>query len=151
MDRLAIAQCIQIIKTYNNNSDSATTMYRALRGTNYTRIGKIVKKFEETGVVTNIERAVHHHFARSAENIAIVSESVANDPNVSILRRPQELELSYGTLWRILHLDLHLHPNKVQFKQQLKPADHLQRHRYVEYVSMLITKIVVFGVLRLLK
>ena len=27
-------------------------------------IGKIVKKFEETAVVTNIERAVHHRFAR---------------------------------------------------------------------------------------
>ena len=39
-----------------------------------------------------------HCFVRSAENIAIVSESVAEDPNVSILRRCQELELSYGTL-----------------------------------------------------
>ena len=43
-----------------------------------------MKKFEETGVVTNIERPVHHRFARSAENIAIISESVAEDPNVSI-------------------------------------------------------------------
>ena len=41
-------------------------------------IGKIVKQYEETGVVTNIERPVHHSFARSSENIAaIVSESVA--------------------------------------------------------------------------
>ena len=28
-------------------------------------IGEIVKKFDETGVVTNIERFVHHSFARS--------------------------------------------------------------------------------------
>ena len=41
---------------------------------------------------------------------------------------------SYGTLWRILHLDLHLHPYKVQFTQQLKPADQLQRRRYMEWV-----------------
>ena len=74
-------------------------------------------------MVTNIERPVHHRFARYAENIAIVSESVAEDPNVSIPRRPQELGLSYGTLWRILHLDLHLYPYKVQLMQQLKPAD----------------------------
>ena len=93
-----------------------------------------MKKFEETGVVTNIERPVHHRFARSAENIAIVSESVAEDPNVSIPRRSQELGLSYGTLWRILHLDLYLHPYKVQLTQQLKPADHSQRRRYVESV-----------------
>ena len=45
---------------------------------NYT----IVKKFEESGVVTNIERPVHHRFARSAEIIAIVSESIAEDPIV---------------------------------------------------------------------
>ena len=66
-----------------------------------------MKKFEETGLDTNIERPVNHRFARSAENIAIASESVAEDPNVSIPRRSQELVLAYGTLWRILYLDLH--------------------------------------------
>ena len=49
-----------------------------------------MKKFEETGLVTNIERPVYHRFARSAEHIAIVSESVADDPNVSIPHRSQE-------------------------------------------------------------
>ena len=65
-----------------------------------------MKKFKETEVVINIERPEHHSFARSAENIA-------EDPKVSNSRRPQELGLSYGTLWCILHLDLHLHPYKV--------------------------------------
>ena len=80
-------------------------MYRALRG-DYglhsrpitQEIGKIVKKFEETGVVINIERLMHHRFARSAEDIAIVSKSVAENPNVTIPRRSQELGLFYGTL-----------------------------------------------------
>ena len=65
-------------------------MYRALGGyyglhsrPTTQAIGEIVKKFEETGVVTNIERILHHRYARSAEIIAIVSESVAKDPNVS--------------------------------------------------------------------
>ena len=49
---------------------------------------------------------------------------------MSIPRRSQELEMIYGTLWRILHLDTHLRLYKVQLKQQLKPADHLRR-RYV--------------------
>ena len=31
-------------------------------------------------------------------------------------------------------MDLHLPPYKVQFTQQLKPADHLQRRRYMEWV-----------------
>ena len=41
---------------------------------------KIVKKFDEAEVVTNIERPVHHRF--TFQNIAIVSESVAQDPTV---------------------------------------------------------------------
>ena len=35
-----------------------------------------MKKFEDIGVVTNVERPVYH---RSAENIAIVSESVVEN------------------------------------------------------------------------
>ena len=117
-----------MIKTYYKNGDSATATLRgnyALRGNyglqNYPTtqaIGKIIKKFKET----NIKRLVHHRFARSTENIAIGRENVAEDPNVSISRRFQKLRLSYGILWRVLRLDLHLHPYKVQLTQQLKPA-----------------------------
>ena len=69
---------------------------------------------------------MHHG---SPKNIAIVSESVAEDPNVSIPRQSQELLLFYDTLYSILHLDLHLGPYKVQLIQHLKPADHSQRRR----------------------
>ena len=110
-----------------------TATYRALRGAydlhnpSITQaIGKIVKKFEETGMFINIERPVHYRFARfarSAENIAIVSESVAEEPNVSISRRSQELGQFYGTLWRILHLDLRLHLHKIHLTQQLNVVD----------------------------
>ena len=48
-------------------------------------IGEIVKKFGETAVITNIERPAHHCFARCAQNIAFVSKSVAEDPNVRFL------------------------------------------------------------------
>ena len=93
-----------------------------------------MKKFYEIGVITNIEWDVHHRFARSAENIAILSESVAEDSNVSIRNCSRELGLSYGTLWHILHLDPHLRLYKVQLTQQLKPADHSQYRRYMEWV-----------------
>ena len=81
-------------------------------------IGKILKKFEETGVITNIEKSVHHRFAPSAENIVIVSKSIAEETNVSITRRSQVLGLPYSTLWRILHSELHLHPYKVQLRER---------------------------------
>ena len=49
-------------------------------------------------MIINIERPVHHRFAVSAENIAIASESVAKDSNVSIPNRSLQLGLSYCTL-----------------------------------------------------
>ena len=105
MDRLTITQRIKIIKTYYKNGDSAPATYCPLRGDyglhnrpTTQAFGKIVKKFEETEAITNIVRPVHHRFARSVENIAAVSESVGEDPNVSISCRSQELGLSYGTL-----------------------------------------------------
>ena len=69
-----------------DSSDSATATYKSLSG-DYSlhnrpttqAIGKIVKKFEETEVVTNVKRPVHHRFTRSSENIPIVSESIAED------------------------------------------------------------------------
>ena len=139
MDRLTITQCTKIIKTYFENGDPTAAMYHASRGDYGLRnrppmqaIGEIVKKFEEARLVSNIERPVHHRFARSAENIAYASENVSEDPNVSIPRRSQKLRLAYVTSWRIWHLDLHLHSYKVQLTKQLKPAYHSQRHRYVE-------------------
>ena len=123
MDRLTITQRIKKIKTYYKNGDSATAMYHALREDcdlhncpTTQAIGKILKKFKETGVFTNIDRPVQYRFARFVENIA---------------HRHQELGLSYDTLWCILHLDLYLHPYKVQLTQQLNPAEHSQRRRYV--------------------
>ena len=81
----------QCKKTYYKNCDSATVTYRALRGDyglhnrlTTQAVIKIVEKFEGTRVVTNIERPVHHCFA---ENITIVSESVAEETNGSIPRR----------------------------------------------------------------
>ena len=45
-------------------------------------------------MVTKIERAVHQPFTRFAENVAIVSERVTEDPNVTIPRSSHELGLS---------------------------------------------------------
>ena len=52
-----------MIKTYYKNGDSATDTYRVLRLDcglhNHPTICKMVKKFEETEVVTNIERPLY--------------------------------------------------------------------------------------------
>ena len=67
MHRLTIKQRKKILKTYYKNDFSATATYRILRAEyglhnrpTTQAIGKIVMKFEETVVVTNTERPVHH-------------------------------------------------------------------------------------------
>lgn len=98
-------------------------------------IGQVVRKFEQTGSVVDIVTPVHHRNVRSTENIAAVAASVEEDPNVSIPRRAQQLGLSNTSLWRILHLDLHLHPYKVQLVQKLERGDHGMRRAYVDWVN----------------
>ena len=78
MNCLTITQYIKMNKIYYKNGDSATAACRALRRDyglhnrlTTKAIGKIVNKFEKTALVTNIERPVHHRFARCAKNIAI--------------------------------------------------------------------------------
>lgn len=47
---------------------------------------------------------LQHRNPRSTESIGAVSESVDEDLNLSTTRHAQHLGLTYGTLWRILHL-----------------------------------------------
>lgn len=141
MDRFTIAQRVNFVKLYYKNGDSPARVFRAIRNdfprhgrpTEHT-IGNVVRKFEQTGSVADIHRPTHHRNVRSHENIAAVAESVEEDPTTSINRRSQQLGLSYGSLWRILHLDLHLHPYKVRLAQKLERGDHGMRRAYVEWV-----------------
>ena len=47
-------------------------------------------------MITNIEKH-HHRFAHSSENIAIVSENIAEDPNVSDI--DEYGSLNYRTMY----------------------------------------------------
>ena len=67
------------LTTHYKYDDSAPATYCALRGDYSSKNRRttqatceIGKKFEETGVVTNMERLVYYRFTRSAKNIAIV-------------------------------------------------------------------------------
>lgn len=81
-----------------------------------------------------LRRPVHHFNARSIENIAAISARVAQNSNLSLPPHSQQFGLSYSSLWRILHLDLHLRLYKVQLTQKLNSADHSPRRRYVEWL-----------------
>lgn len=92
---------------------------------------KINKKFEEIGSVTNQKKShckIIWKFTRNFE------ENVANGPCVSIPSRSQRLNISRSSLHLILHLDLHLHPYKMQLTKELKPADYAQHRAFSSWV-----------------
>lgn len=92
------------------------------------------KKYEQTGSVANIKTPRHARRGRSEQNIAIVRESVAENPSTSIRHRSQQVGLTYSTTQRILTKDLKLHPYKLQITQELKPRDHQQRRVFAEWI-----------------
>ena len=60
-------------------------------------------------------------------------DSVRENPRQTISRRAQELSLSETSLRRILHLDLGMHPYKIQLTQELKINDHRQRRIFADW------------------
>jgi hypothetical protein len=141
MERYTVVQRIEIVKIHYKNGESFAETVRKVRtqfghheAPSRSAIVKIIKIFEQTGFVTNQKKSGRPRTARSTENLHAVEESVDNDPGMSIPRRSQQLNISTSSLHRILHLDLHLHPYKVQLTQELKPADHLQRRAFSNWV-----------------
>ena len=114
-----VEQHIQIINLFYENWFSVRTTFRTLRPF-YVRddrpaeptIRPLVDKFESTASVNNLTLLVCQQNAKSAENIAAVSDSVFKNPLQSIPRRAQKLGLSQMTTCRILRRDLRLHPYK---------------------------------------
>ncbi|GFY54408.1 histone-lysine N-methyltransferase SETMAR [Trichonephila inaurata madagascariensis] len=124
-------QPLQILKIYYRNSESVAATLRTLtpnfgRNSRPSRqaVTSLMKKFESTHSLCDVAVPVRLRVGRSVENIAAVETSVANDPNQSIPRRSQELDIAKTTLWRILLKDLTVHPYKIRLTQVLKPMDH---------------------------
>jgi hypothetical protein len=94
----------------------------------------MIKKFEGTGSIMDSKLPVRHRTGRSLDNIAAVSESVAESAGTSLSQRSQQLGIPRSTMQRILMKDLHLHAYKIQLTQELKPTDHVQRREFVNWV-----------------
>jgi len=123
-------QRLQIIQFYYQNNRSAIATFHTLLpfyGRNnrppVLAIRRIVENFERIFSLHNVQVPIRQRTSRSIENIAAVEASVAEDRNLSIPRRSQQLGLSQTTTWRILRKDLGLHPYKIVLTQELKPLD----------------------------
>ncbi|CAK9801832.1 hypothetical protein ANTPLA_LOCUS2970 [Anthophora plagiata] len=131
MESYTIAERVKVIKIYFEKQCSIKNTHRELRDfigihnrPSEQTIRNLVNKFGEIGFVHGKPKSGGPKTIRSNENIAVVRESVANDPLTLIPRRSQELSISYGNLWRIFYKYLHLHAFKIQLTQELKERDH---------------------------
>lgn len=80
-------------------------------------IVRLIEKFKAIASVQTQKRSVHVPAARSNVNIPAVSESIYQNPSVSIRHRSKQLRLSRNSLQRYLINDLHLHAYKIQLTQ----------------------------------
>lgn len=141
MESYSVQDRIKVIQEHYKNGSKIKNTFRALRDhfgrhnrPNETTIGRLVRKFEATGSVSDLPKTGRPKSVRTAENIAVVKQSVKEDPKQSTTRRSLELGISRTSLHRILHKDLNLHAYKIQLCQQLKPTDHFARRVFSDWL-----------------
>ena len=125
---------LQIWRKFFGNRSQSSWNFRSQNAPNESKVRRLIKKFEETGSIMETKSPLRHRTGRSLAYIAVVSESVADNPGTSIRHRSQQLDIQRSTLQWILTKDLHLHAYKIQLAQELKPTDHLQRRNFVNWV-----------------
>ena len=97
-------------------------------------IKRLYEKFSTGEALSNPKRPNKSRPRRSAENIAAVRASVERSPRTSQKRRSQQLRMARSTLQRIIRVDLHLFPYKIQLTQRLLPADKPRRLEWAQRV-----------------
>lgn len=142
MNRLTPEQRLQIVQIYFERHGSIRETHRALREfygahnrPSERLIRETVDRFRNTFTLIDNTHPVRRRTVRTQEAIAAVQRSVDNDPNVSIRRRSQQVNLCPSTLWKILRKDLGLRAYKIQLVQELKPQDHLLRRTLAEWAE----------------
>ena len=97
-------------------------------------IKRLYEKFSTGKALSNPKRPYKSRPRRSAENIAAVRASVERSPRTSQKRRSQQLGMARSTLQRIIRIDLHLFPYKIQLTQRMLPADKPRRLEWAQRV-----------------
>ena len=75
-------------------------------------IDRLVKRFRQQGLISDLPRTDRQHLVRTAENVALVEDSIAENPDTSTRRRAAQINMSRKSLQRISR-ELHLFPYKI--------------------------------------
>lgn len=140
MERLTPEQRLQIAEIYFQKSRSVRETFRALRSIYGTHnrpseqlIRRTIDRFLTTFTLLDNIHPERARTVRTSETVAAMNESVTEDPNLSIRRRAQEMNLCPSTTWKILRKDLGLREYKIQLVHKLEPDDHPRRRAFAEW------------------
>ena len=116
MERYTKEQHIIIVKTHYKYGESYVETVRKVCGIFGRRnapyqstVKRMIKKFEETGLIMDNKLPTHHRTSWSLNNIATVNESVAESAGTSLSQRSQQLGIPRSTMQRIPMKERHLH------------------------------------------
>ncbi|KAF2883420.1 hypothetical protein ILUMI_22754 [Ignelater luminosus] len=109
MDRYLLQRRILIVEHYFKNGETLTATIGKLRPIfdnqnvpSASTMKSIIKKFEETGLITDVKPSMRVRLGRSGENITAVRQNVAECPGTSIRHPAQELNILRSTILRVL-------------------------------------------------
>ena len=129
------------VEAYFSNRQSVIATQRAFRNRfNVAPRGPVpdrksivtwVTTFRQTGSTTRRRTGVPRPI-RTSENFETVRASVLQSPRRSVRKHASALGLSYGSVIRILHDDLHYHPYKMAIVQELSVRDLTSRRNACE-------------------
>ena len=119
MNRCTTQQHAAIVTIYIKNNPSIILKrefrrrYRNQKVPTAQTIRRLASRFEQFGTTIDTRQPVRPRSSRTADNIDLVRESVAENPETSTRRRSAQLKLSRRSLQRILVQDLNLFPYKM--------------------------------------
>ena len=83
-----------MVKKIKNTFRALRDYFGRHKRQNETTIGRLVRKFKETGSAGDLSNSGRPKSVRTPQNIAAVKESVRENPKLSVSRRSQELGIS---------------------------------------------------------
>ena len=110
--------------------------YNVRQAPNQSTIDRVVKWFWQQGSVIDLPQTGRQCSVHTTKNVALVEDSIAENPDTSTRKWATQIEMSRGSLQRILR-ELHLFPYKIQMVKALQPTDLQSRLAYAVHIQQL--------------
>lgn len=137
--RYDIKQQSFLIKKYHQFQNSTLvqrawrTQFKNTKAPSYSKIEKMVQKFENTSSVADMPR-IHAKPSKKREEAKKQLKTLFSDfENLSLRKAERITGISYGMIRRVLKEDLHLKPYKEHEWHELQPGDCQKRLDFAEF------------------